>query len=105
MMEFTNASLEKVNNALKVVNEFTAEVIVRAQKWLEQNWRDDYDLPDPHIIFNQEGWVVRLADTDKALNDTTGAPVKFVYNNPALQPMTLTFEVPAKSIFTEDAEI
>jgi hypothetical protein len=34
------------------------------------------------------------------LNDTTGAPAKFVYNHPDLQPLTLTFEVPAAAIFS-----
>jgi hypothetical protein len=105
MMEFTNASLEKVNAALAVVNEFTAEVLVRAEKWLDNNYRDNWELPAPHIVFHQEGWIVRVDDPEKVLNDTTGAPVKIVFHHPDLQERSRSFDVPAKSIFTEYAEV
>lgn len=100
-MEFTNASLEKVNDALKVVNEFTAEVIARAEKWLEHNWRDNYDLPDPHIVFNQEGWEAQVDNVEKILNDTTDAPVRIILSHPEWQVMPRSFEVPYSAIFTE----
>lgn len=100
-MEFTNASLEKVNDALKVVNEFTAEMNARAEKWLEANFTGNWMLPAPHIIFHPEGWIVRLADPDKVLNDTTGAPIEFLYRQPHIQKGYLSFEVPAEFIFSE----
>ena len=103
-MEFTNASLEKVNEAIKVVNEFTAEVLVRAEKWLDNNYRDNWELPAPHIVFHQEGWIVRVDDPEKVLNDTTGAPVKILFNHPDLQERTRSFEAPAADIFTAPAK-
>lgn len=104
-MEFTNASLEKVNAAITVVNEFNAEVLVRAEKWLEDNYRDDFQLPAPHIVFHQEGWNVRVDDPEKVLNDTTGAPIKIAFNHPDMQINVRFFEVPADAIFTESAEV
>lgn len=101
-MEFTNASLEKV---AAVVNEFNAEVLFRAEKWLDDNYRDDFQLPAPHIIFHQEGWIVRVADIDKALNDTTGAPVKIVFSHPDMQSEERSFDVPEAAIFTESAAV
>lgn len=104
-MEFTNASLEKVNEAIKVVNEFTAEVLVRAEKWLDDNYRDDFELPAPHIVFHQEGWNVRVDDPEKVLNDTTGAPIKIVFRHPDQQDYDRSFEVPADAVFTKSAEV
>lgn len=104
-MEFTNASLEKVNEAIKVVNEFTAEVLVRAEKWLDDNYRDNFQLPAPHIVFHQEGWIVRVVDPEKVLNDTTGAPVNVAFSHPDMQPQERSFEVPADAIFAAPAEV
>lgn len=104
-MEFTNASLKKVNTALAVVKEFTDEVLVRAEKWLDDNYRDDFELPAPHIVFHQEGWIVRVDDPEKVLNDTTGAPIKIVFSNPDQQPHDRSFEVPVNAVFAKSAEV
>ena len=104
-MEFTNASLEKVNAAIKVVNEFNAEVLVRTEKWLEDNYRDDFQLPAPHIVFHQEGWNVRVDDPEKVLNDTTGSPIKIAFSHPIMQAQERFFGVPADTIFTESAKV
>lgn len=103
-MEFTNASLEKVDEARKIVAEFTEEVLKRAKVWLEANFKGDFDLPAPHIIFEQEGWVVEIVDLDKVLNGTVGDSIQFRYCHPNLQRMYLPFEVPESAIFTESAK-
>jgi hypothetical protein len=100
-MEFTNASLEKVNDALKVVNEFNAEILVRAEKWLDQNWRDNWELPAPHIVFHQEGWKAWVENVEGILNNTTAAPIRIVFSHPDLQMKIRGFEVPHDAIFTE----
>lgn len=100
-MEFTNASLDKVNDALKVVKEFTDEVLVRAEKWVELNWRDDQTLPAPHIVFHQEGWKAWVEDADKVLNDTTNAPIRVLFMHPEYQWNVRGIDVPYSAIFTE----
>lgn len=104
-MEFTNTSLEKVNEAIKVVNEFNAEVLIRAEKWLDDNYRDNFQLPAPHIVFHQEGWTVRVADTDKVLNETTASPIKIAFSHPDMQAQEHFFEVPTGAIFTESSVV
>ena len=98
-MEFTNANLEKVDEARLIVAAFTAEVLKRTKVWLEANYRGDFELPAPHIIFEQEGWVIEIVDLDKVLNGTVGEPIEFRYHNQKLQPLRLTFSVPAEAIF------
>ena len=100
-MEFTNSSLDKVNDALKVVKEFTDEVLVRAEKWVELNWRDDTTLPAPHIVFHQEGWKAWVENVDEALNSTTDAPIRVVFMHPEYQVNVRGIDVPRYAIFTE----
>lgn len=102
-MEFTNDYLEKVDAAREIIAGFTAEVLKRAKVWLEANYRGNFELPAPHILFEQEGWVVELVDLDKVLNGTVGDPIEFRYHHPKLQPMRLTFEVPADVILPHES--
>lgn len=100
-MEFTNASLDKVNDALKVVKEFTDEVLIRAEKWIDLNWRDNTELPAPHIVFYQEGWEVWVENVDQVLNGTSNAPVRVSFKHHEYQVNPRSVDVPYSAIFPE----
>lgn len=105
-MPYTNESLEKINQALKItkrfqkeitlVEKFKADILRRVEVWLKDNYRTNFDLPSPEIIFVQPGWEIEIANLDAIINSTEDTPVEIRYTHPILMSRVNIFFAPIK---------